>query len=166
MREDLLSTSQPNTVHLFSVSADSINSNRYYVKSSIEKVSVSSVIKPVASRFSSEAIYDTAWYPFQNPNDPITCCFLTTSKDQPIHLIDQHSMTSRCSYRCYDQMDEIESASCLAFNSHGDKLYAGSKSMVRCFDISRPGRDSYELPTNTTRRDYRGLKRYCILPCL
>ena len=73
-------------------------------------------------------------------------------------------MTSRCSYRCYDHMDEIESASCLAFNHSGDKLYAGSKSMIRCFDISRPGRDFYELPTTPTRHDYRGLKG--IVSCL
>lgn len=162
--EDLLCTSQPNAVHLLGASEEIIDKNRYYVQDEVEDGSVSSIIRPVASKCVGEAIYDTAWYPFQNLNDPVTCCFVTTSKDQPIHLIDQHSFTSRCSYRCYDHMDEIESASCLAFNSQGDKLYAGSKSMVRCFDISRPGRDFYELPTTLTRRDYRGLRG--IVSCL
>ena len=41
-----------------------------------------------------EALYDFSWYPCQHVNDPSTCCFVTTGKDAPIHLIDQHGATT------------------------------------------------------------------------
>ncbi|CCI47996.1 unnamed protein product [Albugo candida] len=34
---------------------------------------------------------DMKWYPHMNSAYPSTCCFLTTSKDQPIHLWDAYS---------------------------------------------------------------------------
>jgi len=35
-----------------------------------------------------ESIYDFSWYPFMNKNDRTTCCYITTSRDHPIHLWD------------------------------------------------------------------------------
>lgn len=45
------------------------------------------------------------------------------------------------SYRCFDDVDEMVAAYSLAFDPHGQKLFAGLKNEIRIFDISIPGRD-------------------------
>jgi WD40 repeat protein len=35
-----------------------------------------------------ESVYDLSWYPFMSEVSPESCCFLTTSRDHPIHLWD------------------------------------------------------------------------------
>ena len=103
-----------------------------------------------------EAIYDLKWYPLMNAAaDASSKCFITTSRDHPVLLWDANqnanesndndkastsSSTSsgataasrvRCSYRGYDQMDELDSAISLCFNLTGDRIYAGSNRMIR-----------------------------------
>jgi WD40 repeat protein len=68
-------------------------------------------------------------------------------------------MTSkiRCSYIGYNQYDEIDPSTCISFNLFGDKLYAGSNRMIRCFDVANPG--VYDnIPTCKSRRDPMGQK--------
>jgi len=49
-------------------------------------------------------IYDTCWYPFMNSWNPATCCFLSTSKESPIHLWDAFTGELRATYRAYNQL--------------------------------------------------------------
>lgn len=49
-------------------------------------------------------IYDTCWYPFMNSWKPITCCFLSTSRESPIHLWDAFNGELRATYRAYNQL--------------------------------------------------------------
>lgn len=49
-------------------------------------------------------IYDTCWYPFMNSWDPATCCFLSTSRESPIHLWDAFTGELRATYRAYNQL--------------------------------------------------------------
>lgn len=37
------------------------------------------------------AVYDFAWYPFMTSADPNSCIFLTTSRDQPVHMWDAYT---------------------------------------------------------------------------
>jgi len=64
----------------------------------------------------------------------------------------------RCSYLGYNQLDELEAAQCLSFNCAGNKLYTCSSRMIRCFDVSDPGRRCVQLPTSASRRDTTGQK--------
>jgi WD40 repeat protein len=38
-----------------------------------------------------EEVLDYCWYPGMSSQSPSTCCFLSTSKDHPIHLWDAYS---------------------------------------------------------------------------
>lgn len=74
-----------------------------------------------------ETIYDFAWYPLMQPSEPASCCYLSTSRDHPIHLWDAFTGQLRASYRAYDHMDELAAAYCVAFSPYGDKIFAGKK---------------------------------------
>lgn len=75
-----------------------------------------------------ETIYDFAWYPLMQPSEPASCCYLSTSRDHPIHLWDAFTGQLRASYRAYDHMDELAAAYCVAFSPYGDKIFAGENS--------------------------------------
>lgn len=49
-------------------------------------------------------IYDTCWYPFMNSWESTTCCFLSTSRESPIHLWDAFNGQLRATYRAYNQL--------------------------------------------------------------
>ncbi|KAL3672901.1 hypothetical protein V7S43_002202 [Phytophthora oleae] len=101
-------------------------------------------------------VYDYEWYPFMTSADPNSCIFVSTSRDQPVHLWDAYTGELRASYRAFDHMDELASAHSLAFNSTGTKLYAGFDRMIRFFDLSRPSRDFKARPLSKTRRSRQG----------
>jgi telomerase Cajal body protein 1 len=110
-----------------------------------------------------ESIYDCVWYPHMSLSYPSSCCYLTTSRDHPIHLWSNNSTTNsnptiQCSYLGYNHLDELDSAISLAFNLTGDKFYAGYNRMIRSFDLANPGKQSSSLPTSRTKRDSFGQK--------
>lgn len=110
-----------------------------------------------------ETVYDMAWYPFMNSVDPDTCCFISTSRDHPIHLWDACTGRIRCSYRAFDQMDELASANSIAFNLDGSKIYCGFNKVVRVFDSARPGRDFTEIHTVAKKQLHRkGRNRFAL----
>nr|GEW97431.1 hypothetical protein [Tanacetum cinerariifolium] len=94
-----------------------------------------------------EAIYDYCWYPYMSTSDPVSCVFATTTRDHPIHLWDTTTGKLRCTYRAYDNMDEITAAFSIGFNPTGTKIFAGYNKSVRIFDIHRPGRDFEQRST-------------------
>lgn len=49
-------------------------------------------------------IYDSCWYPFMNSWEPATCCFLSTSRESPVHLWDAFTGELRATYRAYNQL--------------------------------------------------------------
>jgi len=65
--------------------------------------------------------------------------------------------TSRCSYRCYNQYDEVETVQAISFNSTGDKIYACTKNLIRIFDVNTPGRNCTEIPTIRFKKDPMGM---------
>lgn len=109
-----------------------------------------------------DSIYDFAWYPYMAANNSATCCFITTSRDHPIHLWDSVSGCIRASYRGFNRLDELEAAQCLTFNCTGDKIYSGCSRMIRCFDVSQPGRNFTDFPTSSTRKDASGSFFICV----
>lgn len=52
-------------------------------------------------------IYDACWYPFMNSWEPITCCFLSTSRESPVHLWDAFTGELRATYQPYNQLVSI-----------------------------------------------------------
>ncbi|KAF3430159.1 hypothetical protein E2986_09221 [Frieseomelitta varia] len=87
-------------------------------------------------------IYDTCWYPFMNSWEPATCCFLSTSRESPIHLWDAFNGELRATYRAYNQVDEVEAAISIQFVDSAKKVWAGFKNALRMFDMEHPGRQT------------------------
>jgi len=132
-------------------------------------------------------VMDSCWYPFMNSADPASSCYLTACRDKPIHLwnfepaselnedgsgyrcdtantktgagTDKNTSipTSRCSYRCYNQYDEVETVQAISFNSTGDKIYACTKNLIRIFDVNTPGRECTAIPTIRFKKDPMGM---------
>ena len=116
-----------------------------------------SLLSPTINFSSGESIYDCCWYPLMNIDaDENSCCFISTCRDLPIQLWDGNTGALRCSYVGYNTKDEIEAANCVTFNPAGDRIYSGSTRMIRCFDVSNPGRVCDELPTCKSRNDTEG----------
>nr|CCA23064.1 conserved hypothetical protein [Albugo laibachii Nc14] len=136
----LLTNSEDHTIRIFEPSLDQDCANAQ---------SVLQIKEP-------GSIYDMTWYPHMNSSYPSTCCFLTTSKDQPIHLWDAYSGQLRASFRAFDHLDELTSAMSIAFNSTADKIYAGFERMIRVFDISRPSRNFESRPLAKTKKAKQG----------
>mmetsp|Transcript_629 Transcript_629/g.2109 ORF Transcript_629/g.2109 Transcript_629/m.2109 type:complete len:323 (-) Transcript_629:58-1026(-) len=104
----------------------------------------------VHTRF-RESPRDVAWYPRMKSADPVTCVFASCCKDNPVHLWDAYNGTLRASYRCFDAMDEITAPYSIAFEPSGTRLFLGFESLMRVFDIARPGRDCSQFATGKRR---------------
>ena len=72
-----------------------------------------------------EIIYDYCWFPLMNSNDPETCCFVTSAKDQPVHLWSSIDGSLKASFLKFNSTQEIKSAYSLAINSEATQLLCG-----------------------------------------
>ncbi|XP_011310514.1 telomerase Cajal body protein 1 [Fopius arisanus] len=104
-----------------------------------------SSLKPVFSIKEGGIVYDCSWYPLMNSWQPETCCFISTSKETPIHLWDAFTGQLRATYRAYNQVDEVEAAISVQFSDHGQTVWAGFKGALRSFDTNRPGRQIEDI---------------------
>lgn len=138
-----LTSSEDNTLHLFSLPDNSSGSDADGCCLAIDEDSydASLIVKE------GESVYDYCWYPYMTASDPVSCVFATTTRDHPIHLWDATSGLLRCTYRAYDAVDEITAAISIAFNPAGTKIFAGYNKSIRVFDIHRPGRDFAQYST-------------------
>lgn len=87
-----------------------------------------------------ELIYDYAWYPHMRSDNPQSCCFAVTCRDQPVHLWDAWNGNLVCSYQSYDHLDQLVAAKSVGFSLDGSMLLCGFKKTIRIFHTSRPGR--------------------------
>ncbi|KAK1129476.1 hypothetical protein K0M31_019202 [Melipona bicolor] len=102
-------------------------------------------------------IYNTCWYPFMNSWKPATCCFLSTSRESPIHLWDAFNGELRATYRAYNQVDEVEAALSIQFVDSAKKIWAGFKNALRIFNMEYPGRQTDTLLFKRDFPNVRGL---------
>ena len=138
----ILASTESGTLKSWEVYQDEVNRNKFYSYSHLQRDDVTGVRNILSESTAvqcGESIYDFQWYPFMNSNEPASCCFITSCRDHPIHLWDSATGNIRCSYSCYNAMDELEAANSVTFNLTGDKIYAGSNRMIRSFDVSYPG---------------------------
>ncbi|GAN04172.1 WD domain, G-beta repeat-containing protein [Mucor ambiguus] len=108
-----------------------------------------------------ESVYDFAWFPLMNAQDPSTCCFITSVRDHPIQLWD-YTGSVRASYRAIDHCERFIGPNVLAFNLDGSKIYGGYENMVEIFDVATG--DSTKHPTIPKRKSRKGQKG--IISCL
>ncbi|XP_053671339.1 telomerase Cajal body protein 1 homolog [Anopheles nili] len=96
-------------------------------------------------------VYDLAWYPRMNSGIPETCCWIASRQHEPIQLWDAFTGNLRCSYKGYDQFDEVEAALSLVFSPiDGETIYGGYKKSIKSFDITVPGREASSFKTKST----------------
>ncbi|KAG0227350.1 Telomerase Cajal body protein 1 [Actinomortierella wolfii] len=153
----LLSASNDNNLRVFALPNTSGNGS---MDSSIEP----SLLEEGLIVREGEAIYDMCWYPGMTTQDPSSCCFLSSSRDHPVHLWDAYTGELRCSYTIVDHCEVNVAPNSLSFNLDGSKIYCGLNNMIEVFDTTRPGRDSTKRPTTPTRRSKKGQKG--VISCL
>ncbi|XP_076800805.1 telomerase Cajal body protein 1-like [Clavelina lepadiformis] len=94
-----------------------------------------------------EIIYDFCWWPLMNSQDPATCCFVTSSRDQPVHLWDAFDGSLRASYIALSPVQEIQAANSVCFSPNGQQLLCGFKKEVCIFYTDRPGSECEKWKT-------------------
>ncbi|KAI3429583.1 hypothetical protein D9Q98_005669 [Chlorella vulgaris] len=94
-----------------------------------------------------EQLYDYCWFPGMSAADPASCCLVTTGRAHPVHLWDALTGELRCTYRAYNDKDEVAAAHSLAFSADGGTLYCGFNKQIRSFRVERPGRDCARVMT-------------------
>ncbi|KAK7475492.1 hypothetical protein BaRGS_00033248 [Batillaria attramentaria] len=95
----------------------------------------------------SELVYDYCWFPCMESTQPDTCCFATSCRDTPIHLYNSVTGSLVCTYRPYNNVDEIVAAHSICFTCDGRYLLSGFNKTIRIFHTARPGRDFIQRPT-------------------
>ncbi|KAL9924404.1 telomerase Cajal body protein 1 homolog [Glossina fuscipes fuscipes] len=95
-------------------------------------------------------VYDCVWYPFMDSSDPATCCWLASRQHEPIHMWDAFTGELRCTYRGYDEVDEVEPAISLLFSNDGQKVMGGYKKSIKIFDTNIPGRKCSNITVKQT----------------
>ncbi|CAO3670891.1 unnamed protein product [Umbelopsis ramanniana] len=106
----------------------------------------------------AEPIYECCWYPHMNIQDPASCCFLTSSRDHPVHLWDSNTGELRASYSVVDHRERFMGAIGLTFNLDGSSIYCGYENMIQVFDTNRPGQAIHKITTTPTRKSKNGQK--------
>ncbi|KJE93918.1 WD repeat-containing protein 79 [Capsaspora owczarzaki ATCC 30864] len=151
-------TDQPKSEHAQTLSNSTASNNHNASSSNHEQLGMTSKdsleeLVPTAGEWlpflqttRGESIYDFAWYPQMNSSvDPATACFATTARAHPVHLVDAYTGETRCSYRSYDDKDEIASPFSLGFSQDGTRLMCGHQDLIDIFDTLRPGRECTSL---------------------
>ncbi|KAI9275935.1 WD40-repeat-containing domain protein [Phascolomyces articulosus] len=111
-----------------------------------------------------ESVYDFAWFPSMNSQDPATCCFVTSVRDHPVHLWDACTGNLRTSYTVIDHRERFVGPNVVSFNLDGSKIYCGYENTIEIFDVQRPGQESQKIPTIPQKRTKEGQKG--IISCL
>ena len=88
--------------------------------------------------------------------EPASCCFLSTSRDHPLHLFDAFTGRLRASYRAFDHLDEIVAAFSCTFSIDGGTSLAGYDRCIRTFDVAAPGKAVSTFSTSATRKSREG----------
>lgn len=74
------------------------------------------------------------------------CSWAASGHEGPIHLWDAFTGTLRCSYRGYNNVDELEAALSVTFSADGQNIFCGYKKNIKIFSTGRPGREYFEYP--------------------
>nr|CAG4643987.1 EOG090X06W9 [Lepidurus arcticus] len=153
----IMTNSDDNVIRLFNLPQELYNVDEYQNAPLPEMSSVLQVQ-------TKELVYDYAWYPLMSSADPATCCFATTARDNPIHLWDAYTGELRCSYRAYNQVDEVTAAYSVAFDPSGTKLYCGFDRSIRIFYVNQPGRDCETRYTKSSKGEL--ISQVGIISCI
>nr|CAG4645552.1 EOG090X06W9 [Lynceus sp. MCZ IZ 141354] len=73
--------------------------------------------------------------------DPATCLLASTCRDNPVHLWDAYNGKLVATYRYYNNVDEVEAAHSVCFDTSGERLFCGFDSKIAIFNVAVPGRD-------------------------
>ena len=88
----------------------------------------------------AETVFDYCWFPNMSSALPESCCFATTSRDQPLQLWDAFTGGRFASYAGYGDSEELDTATSVAFGYDCSRIYGGYNGVVRVWDVAVPGR--------------------------
>eukprot|EP00977_Amphora_coffeiformis_P024081 scaffold15034_cov181-Amphora_coffeaeformis.AAC.13 len=117
--------------------------------------------KSALEMFSGDVVRSYEWYPQMSSQNPTSCCFVASSRDQPAHLYDAYTGAIRATYRAFNALDEMESPTVVSFSVDGQRILCGgfrTDRVIHMFDVAVPGRESTILRLGKTRRSTDGQK--------
>uniref|UniRef100_A0A1B0C6A9 Uncharacterized protein n=1 Tax=Glossina palpalis gambiensis TaxID=67801 RepID=A0A1B0C6A9_9MUSC len=94
---------------------------------------------------------------------------VTSRQHEPIHMCDAFTGKLRCTYRGYDEVDEVEHAISLLFSNDGQKVMVGCKKSIQIFDPNicnihcSPGRKCSNIAVKQTGSCFAAYRRYCMV---
>jgi len=88
----------------------------------------------------AETVFDYCWFPKMSSALPESCCFATTSRDQPLQLWDAYTGGRFASYAGYGDSEELDTATSVAFSCDCSRIYGGYNGLLRVWDVAVPGR--------------------------
>lgn len=121
------------------------------------------VMKSVLRFKTMDVLYDVCWYPASYLESPSTCCFLTTSKHQPVLLKDAFNGHTRATYCAQSPLEQPETCLSVRWSHDASLVFAGSPSgCLFVWDSSREGLPSLRIPLFSRRNE--GLCSLAVLP--
>ncbi|RSH86125.1 uncharacterized protein EHS24_004353 [Apiotrichum porosum] len=106
-----------------------------------------------------DAINAALWYPSASAHAPETFCFVASTRDSPVRLVDAGDGRIRASYPIVDHRERFISPHSFAFNTTATKLYCGFENAIEVLDIASPGyHNSDRLKMGLTRKEKGGQK--------
>ncbi|OAL29562.1 hypothetical protein AYO22_01976 [Fonsecaea multimorphosa] len=115
----------------------------------LEEASEPRILSPYCSIQAAESVKAVVGYPFFNLQDPSTTLILSSMRDHPIRMNSALTGQLVASYPLVNPMtEEFISPHSLTFSSQGDRIIAGSESLISVFDVTRPGQEPVSsIPT-------------------
>jgi len=144
----LLSNSEDSTLRVFSPSNSLFDLEKAAKSDQIFNLKPSQCVKE------SEIVYDYCWFPRMNKEDPLTCCFASSSKDEPVHLWDALTGKLKASYLSFSDKEVLQSAQSISISLDGTQMLCGYKGEVNNFYIDHPGTESVKFKTKKKKCSY------------
>ncbi|RKP38364.1 WD40-repeat-containing domain protein, partial [Dimargaris cristalligena] len=106
----------------------------------------------------SHGILALDWYPHVDYYHPSTWCFVSSTRDHPVHLWNAYTGKVQATYWAEDDKGQKIAAYALAFHPDGQSLYTGYHDAIHIFDVQRPGMARQTVRLTPTRNSKAGQK--------
>ncbi len=107
---------------------------------------------------SPSSINDVVWYPWSKSDVPNSSCYIVSSCDQPLKLIDAFDSKVRAHYLPVNEKEELDKTLCCCFSPDGSILFGGSMERIYAFKTQNSGPNYDCIRTREDRKSKCGQK--------
>lgn len=126
-----VASTESNFIEYYEVVSSVVANNYYYGGSKpFESDSSGDALRLANRCFAGDTLYDFQLHQSLLDDAGLPLTVLAT-RDHPIHIVEPTTGSVRASYVPINHLDELDLTMCVAFNSSGEKIYAGSDRKIR-----------------------------------